>query len=486
MTASLAISTLSVKDGVAILRIDHPPVNALSHAVRRAILDGLVTAQADASVDRIVLSCGGRMFFAGADISELGKPLQPPLLGDIIHALEASTKPVIAAMHGNALGGGLELALACHYRVAERSTRLGLPEVRLGLLPGAGGTQRLPRAIGIVKAAEMILGGDPVGAPAARDCGLVDAICELGQLESAAIAFARGLADGPELLHRVRDRPTDLDANATADCLDAYRTSHPEQFTGYKAPTAICRALQAAATLDFDAGLAVESAESKGLLATPESAALRYLFAAERRTARPATTAEAGSSGDASTTVALAPGSEDAPAVRECLRRTGFEVADGEVHSTDGLGAAIHRELVELQAGPSCDEAVVAEVWQALRKLRPAIIIARGCSPVSAWRRTLAAEAAALGTEGTDGAAIADALQHYGFAADSPLYATLGTAPGDGEVSETLTARLIAALRRTAHQLVDDSVLAGTADADIAAVRGLGWPAWTGGPLHGT
>ena len=175
---------------VAVITIDNPPVNALSHAMRSALVEALSRARADASVKAIVVVCAGRTFIAGADISEFGKPVQAPTTLDVIAAIEASEKPVVAALHGTPLGGGLEVALACHYRVAAPGTRPGLPEIKLGLMPGAGGTQRLPRLIGMDKAMAMILSGDQISAAEALETGLIDAIVE-GDLTAAAVAFAR-------------------------------------------------------------------------------------------------------------------------------------------------------------------------------------------------------------------------------------------------------------------------------------------------------
>jgi len=158
-------------DVIAVITVDSPPVNALSAAVRRGIFDSVKAAAADPQVQAIVLTCAGRTFIAGADITEFGKPPQSPGLNDVIAEIENCGKPVIAAIHGTALGGGLEVALACHYRVATKDAKLGLPEVKLGLLPGAGGTQRLPRAVGPELAVKMIVGGDPIGATEALKNG---------------------------------------------------------------------------------------------------------------------------------------------------------------------------------------------------------------------------------------------------------------------------------------------------------------------------
>lgn len=180
---------LAVTERCAVVTIDSPTVNALSAAVRRGIVEQVETANADAAVDSIVIACAGRTFVAGADITEFGKPPQSPSANEVIAALESCSKPVIAAIHGTALGGGLELALGCHFRVATKDARLGLPEVKLGLLPGAGGTQRLPRAVGPEFAVKMIVTGEPVGAAEARERGLIDDIVDA--LVDGAVAFAK-------------------------------------------------------------------------------------------------------------------------------------------------------------------------------------------------------------------------------------------------------------------------------------------------------
>ena len=164
--------------GIAVIMVDNPPVNALKHEVRAGLAEALQQVRDDASVEGVVVACAGRTFFAGADITEFGKPPQPPSLGEVIAQIEAMPKPVIAALHGTALGGGFEVALACHFRVATPTARVGLPEVKLGLLPGAGGTQRLPRLVGPEKALRMIVTGEPIGATEAADDGVIDEIVE--------------------------------------------------------------------------------------------------------------------------------------------------------------------------------------------------------------------------------------------------------------------------------------------------------------------
>src|SRR2546426_717064 len=189
MTAITPSVDLDRRGRIAVLTINNPPVNALSQHVRQGLRAGLTGAIADATVGAIVITCAGRTFIAGADITEFGKPPREPGLHEVLDLIEGSPKPVVAAVHGTALGGGLEVALACHYRVGVRTARFGLPEVRLGLLPGAGGTQRLPRVVGVEKALQMIVSGDPIGADEARNQGLIDAIVD-GDLTAAGVAFA--------------------------------------------------------------------------------------------------------------------------------------------------------------------------------------------------------------------------------------------------------------------------------------------------------
>src|SRR5881398_3404405 len=179
---------------VLIVLSNNPPVNALSTAVRQGIVDAIAEAEADDSVNAVVIACEGQTLFAGADIKEFGKPPQMPWLPEVVDTIENCSKPVVAAIHGTAFGGGLEVALGCHYRVADPSAKLGTPEVKLGLLPGAGGTQRLPRIDGVKKALEMTATGNPIGAKEAFDCGLIERLVE-GELIPHAVAYAEEVRD---------------------------------------------------------------------------------------------------------------------------------------------------------------------------------------------------------------------------------------------------------------------------------------------------
>jgi 3-hydroxyacyl-CoA dehydrogenase len=268
--------------GIAVIRIDNPPVNALSQGVRAGIMDALAAAQRDRAA-AVLLLCSGRTFIAGADITEFGKPPQPPSLPEVIAAIEAQPVPVVAALHGNALGGGLEVALAAHYRCALAATRLGLPEVNLGLLPGAGGTQRLPRLIGVQPALEMMLSGKPVTAGRAQELGLVDAIIE-GELETAAMTFTT------ELLQRGKGpRPTGemaIPEVPGADFFDSERKRVAARMRGQIAPGFIIDLVEAATRLPIGEGQALERERFVECRNSPQSAALRHVFFAERATGK--------------------------------------------------------------------------------------------------------------------------------------------------------------------------------------------------------
>ncbi len=281
------VATLSVENGIGIITIDSPPVNALGINARRGLDEGFRAFAADDSVKAIVLICGGRTFFAGADISEFGKPIQEPSLLDVFDIIEASAKPVIAAIHGTALGGGLETALICHYRIAVPSAKVGLPEVNLGLLPGAGGTQRLPRIVGPEKALEMVAFGKPIGAKEAFAAGVLDALAEEGKLREDAIAFAQKLLAEGKPLQRVRDRQDKVDPfKGNSEIFDSFRKKNARAFRGFKAPENNIKCVEAAVNLPFDAGMARERELFDELYTSTESAAQRYVFFAERETSK--------------------------------------------------------------------------------------------------------------------------------------------------------------------------------------------------------
>ncbi|MDB5485245.1 MAG: short chain enoyl-CoA hydratase / 3-hydroxyacyl-CoA dehydrogenase, partial [Tardiphaga sp.] len=272
-------------DNVAVVTIDSPPVNALSAAVRRGIFENIKTAAADPKIEAIVLTCGGRTFIAGADITEFGKPPQEPGLNEVISTIENCGKPVIAAIHGTALGGGLEVALGCHFRVAVKEARLGLPEVKLGLLPGAGGTQRLPRAVGPELAVKMIVGGDPISAADAQTNGLIEEVVE--DRIQGGIAFARKVLAEKRPLRKLRDDDSKLAAaKADRSIFTNAVAAMTKKARGLEAPFAAADAVGAAIDYPFDEGLKKEREGFMKLVSSDQSKAQRYAFFAEREAAK--------------------------------------------------------------------------------------------------------------------------------------------------------------------------------------------------------
>jgi 3-hydroxyacyl-CoA dehydrogenase len=270
-----------VSGAVAVLRLENPPVNSLGHELRRSIVDALARAEDDRGVKAVVLIGSGKGFSGGADIREFGTPksLAAPNLHSVLRAAEDCTKPLIAAIAGVCMGGGLELALACHYRIASPDAQVALPEVKLGLLPGAGGTQRLPRVVGLERALNMIVSGNPVRAEELRGTALFDAMAS-GDLRAAALELARALIDAARGPQRVRDLKVKM-PNAEA-YLQFARNTVKGLAGPYPAPPACVEALAAAVKEPFEAGLRRERELFVTLMASPESAALRHIFQAER------------------------------------------------------------------------------------------------------------------------------------------------------------------------------------------------------------
>ena len=265
---------------ILVVLVNNPPVNALSWHVRQGIKDGMEAAMADASVKAVVLRCAGQTFIAGADITEFGKPAQGPDFNEVLNSIELAPKPVIAAIHGTALGGGLETALVCHYRIAVPSAMLGVPEVKLGLLPGAGGTQRLPRVVGVEVAAQMVSSGDPLPAAKAKELGLVDALAGDATLAEDAIAFAREMiAQGPRA---TRSRPITGDIAV----IDQLKAANARKWKGFDAPYANLACVEAATRLPFEEGMKFERTEFMKLMSGSQSAAQRHMFFAERQAAK--------------------------------------------------------------------------------------------------------------------------------------------------------------------------------------------------------
>ncbi|MEQ9692987.1 FAD-dependent oxidoreductase [Shimia sp. SDUM112013] len=269
-----------IEDRIAVIEINNPPVNAASHAVREGLISAVLDADANADVDAIVIYGAGNTFIAGADIKEFGQPPKAPHLPQLIDEMEAVSKPTVAALHGTALGGGLETALGSHYRIALATARFGLPEVHLGLLPGAGGTQRLPRVIPVAKAAQMMTSGTMIGAQEALQLGLIDEIAEGDDIRSAGFAYAQKLvADGAGV------RPTSARAPmpVAEGELDAVRAKVAKAARGLIAPLKIMDAIEAALTLPFDEGQQKERALFMELMADEQRSAMIHAFFADRQ-----------------------------------------------------------------------------------------------------------------------------------------------------------------------------------------------------------
>ena len=286
MTEINSVTTLVQEGDVAVITLNSPPVNALSGKVRQGLYDGFKAAGAS-DAKAIVLICEGRTFIAGADISEFGAAPGAPTasLFDVQDMMENSPVPVVAAIHGTALGGGLEVALCAHYRVAVPSARLGLPEVALGLLPGAGGTQRLPRVVGVETALEMMTSGRHVPAPEAARLGLVDELAPEGQLREAAIAFANKCVAENKPLVKISANNTQLEAaRGKPEIFANFRKANARKFRGFAAPEANIKCIEAAVnSATFAEGLAAERQLFGGLMSGAQSAAQRFYFFAERQ-----------------------------------------------------------------------------------------------------------------------------------------------------------------------------------------------------------
>jgi 3-hydroxyacyl-CoA dehydrogenase len=274
-------------DDVLIVTSNNPPVNALGHAVREGLVAAIEEAEADDSVKAVVIIGEGQTFFAGADISEFGTPksFQAPMLPQVVDRIEACTKPVVAAIHGTAFGGGLEVALASHYRVALPSAKLGVPEVKLGLLPGAGGTQRLPRVAGVRKALEMAATGNPIGAKDAYEVGLLDKLIE-GDLLQHAVAYAHEVKET-----RPIRRSSELDekleeARANPGLFDEFRQANAKKFRGFDAPEYNVRAIEAAVAKPYAEGVLTERQLFMELMTGTQARAQQYFFFAERKAAK--------------------------------------------------------------------------------------------------------------------------------------------------------------------------------------------------------
>ncbi|MFM2129459.1 MAG: hypothetical protein RL477_1005, partial [Pseudomonadota bacterium] len=274
---------ISSEDGVAVITVDNPPVNAISQAVRQGLVDAMKAVAADGAIKAAVIRGAGNVFIAGADVREFGKPPIEPFLPDVIAAIEAADKPVCAAIHGVALGGGFEIALGCHYRVMSPKARAGFPEVNLGIIPGAGGTQRLPRLCGVEKAADLVTSGRQVAAKEALEARLIDAIAE-SEDDLLAAAKRLALARTGSALPRISQMA--VPAPGSADFFATEKTKVARAARGQESPVRALEAVEAAATLSYAEGMKRERAIFQELRSSDQARALRHVFFAERAVSR--------------------------------------------------------------------------------------------------------------------------------------------------------------------------------------------------------
>jgi len=282
------VVSLEVEDGIGVLTVNNPPVNALGQAVRQGLQDGIRAAGANAAIEAVVIIAEGRTFPAGADITEFGKPPQEPSLPDVCQSIEDCPKPVVAALHGTALGGGFEIALSSHYRIADAKARVGLPEINLGLLPGASGTQRMPRIAGAGPSLDMMLSGKPISMARAREIGVVDDVAE-GPLRPAALAYARKLVTmgwGRRPTSERREGFANMSEYSNA--IAARRAELEEKAKGQMAPFKVLECLTMAADpkIPFAEAMKAERAAFLECLASDQSKGMIHAFFAERQTAK--------------------------------------------------------------------------------------------------------------------------------------------------------------------------------------------------------
>lgn len=514
----------SIDGEVGVILADHPPVNALSTALRRGLQEALDSFLADNRVRAIVVMCAGRTFFAGADISEMGKPPEMPTLHEVMRAIEKADKPVIAAIHGNALGGGLETAFVCHHRIAVPTAHLGLPEVHLGLLPGGGGTQRLPRVVGVAKALDLMVMGRTIGAVEALELGIIDAIAEGDDLRRDAVAFARSVLGSDTPLRRISaDDSKIADAKANPEIFNEFRRAHPAIMNGPKAPENIVRAVEAAVNLPFEEGMAREWELFRELEDSIESAAQRHIFFAEREAAKvPGVRRDM--TVDVKRVTLIGSGDEGAPVEEFCKRAKAevtrfadwqdaldngqeslaqsdliIEAGNAKTPISNALLAAIDAikrpdallclsdtapidrlapqsaspstllrmaipdpkgRLVEINRGSLTSDAATASLLQMVRKAGRVPLVSK-TDGMLATKRLAAARALALSVLNPDGD---------------------GAPPTDAQ-SDGIPSPLTWLMANEGARMLDEGIVLRASDIDLAVVHAFGWPDYRGGPM---
>ncbi|UZW56399.1 enoyl-CoA hydratase-related protein [Sphingobium sp. JS3065] len=514
------VTSYDVDRGVAMIVVDSPPVNALGAIVRKGLAEALARASDDEAVLAVVIMCAGRTFFAGADISEIGKPMAEPTLRDLQVILEGMTKLVVAAIHGSALGGGLELAMAADYRVAAHSARCGLPEVNLGLLPGAGGTQRLPRLVGISNALDLMLAGEPIAAAAAMEMGLIDRLVEDGALGEGAVAFARTVAHEKASVIKTRDRtdrmPSSPEQKTQArKLIEMLRQRHD----GYKAKQNIISAVEKTIDLSFAEGVAAEAILFEELKTSPQSAALRYVFFAERQAAKPPETGAGATRGiDKVAVPAVGPSAEtlvrEGEAAGIVIESAGkiadagltFENMPSLMADHDRIRAIVGNgsdpAYLEICLGTDPRRSILFEIVQTDRSSIQDIgslfrfgkdigrlcVLSHGATSICdrlAFARDRQIEQ--LLSEGHALPRIVCGLRGFGFSI--PLGPEVegderDEARSEQEFAPDLLERVILAIVNEAAHVLQEGAARTASDIDVVAVMGLGWPRYEGGPLY--
>jgi len=363
------IVSIAHQGPIAIISIDNPPVNALSQAVRSGLLECVSEAVSDQNTQAIVLLCAGRTFIAGADISEFGKPPLQPYLPDVLESLDSCPKPIIAALHGTALGGGLETALACRYRIAVDSARIGLPEVNLGLIPGAGGTQRLPRIAGLANALDMITSGRHVGAREALNMGVIDKLAGDKDLLSTAVGFAQRVLENGDSRPRISGMNLD-DSPENQEVLASWKTRISKKARGQQSPLAAMESISNALKLPFAEGLKKEREIFMDCMASPQSRALRHIFFAERAAAKlPESIAN---SPTEIRTVAVIGGGTMGRGIAMCFANKSIpvKVIETDQDKLDQAIAAIQQTYTKMAASGRISQDWHRWIWSSRRPLR--------------------------------------------------------------------------------------------------------------------
>jgi enoyl-CoA hydratase/carnithine racemase len=435
MSELVTLSRHGNVDGViTVVTIDNPPVNALSPGVPEGIESAIETAANDPDVKAIVVIGAGTTFIAGADIKEFGKvasgEAQLPDLAAIIRRIEDSPKPVVMALHGTAFGGGLEVAMGGHYRVIAPGAKVGQPEVKIGLIPGAAGTQRLPRLAGVAQALTMCAFGEPIGAEEALACGIADRIIE-GDLLAGAIAFAREIADQP--FTKVRDRNAKL-SGVDPILFAAARDAASKKLRGQEAPFAAIEAVEASLHGSFEEGCRVEHELFNRCLHSSQSKALIYAFFAERKVMKiPDIPSDAGNS----------------------------DVAINEAG-----------RLLEIVRGKDTSKEAIAASITLARKLKKVAVVANNGSIAKRMYDRFLREAQFLVDEGASVEEVNGALYNFGMGGEPSVMS-----------NPRIVDRCMAALADEGAHLLAEGIALRAVDIDMVFVHGYGFPAWRGGPM---